>query len=272
MTKTVLAFHDISCVGRCSLTVALPIISNYGIECRVLPTALLSTHTGGFTDFTMLDLTDEMKNIFTAWRSLDLHFDAIYSGFMPSKKQIDVLKTLIQIYPAFTIIDPVMADNGSPYSVFDNDYIEKMKELIPFADVLIPNVTEACLLAGVPYRDYYDESYIQSLIVNLKAQGAKQVVITGIRLKNHQIGAASSTESRIHYSFSDEISGNYPGTGDIFGSVLTSELMNGRSLKDATEEAVQFVVSCIKATPIDADKRYGVNFEQVLAERNNNAK
>lgn len=265
--KKILAVHDISCVGRCSLTVVLPIVSGYGVECRILPTALLSTHTGGFSGFTTLDLTEEIKKILIAWQPLNLQFDAIYSGFMASSEQIDVLKTVIQTYSTSVIVDPVMGDNGNLYSVFDENYVEKMKELIPFADVLIPNITEACLLTGQSYREYQNESFIRTLIAMLKEQGAKEVVLTGIRLDEYQIGAASSMKEEINYYFADKISGNYHGTGDIFGSVLTAELSNGKSLSKATQEAVDFVVDCIKATPRDIEKRYGVNFEEILSKR-----
>ena len=170
--KNVLAVHDISCIGRCSLTVALPILSSFGVETRLLPTALLSTHTGGFTGFTYLDLTDEMQKIMSAWQPLNLQFDGIYSGFMASGQQIDVLKNLISDYKTAdnqVVIDPVMADNGQLYSVFDQAFVAKMAELIPFADVLTPNITEACLLTGTTYQaDNHDLAYLQTLIGKLQ--------------------------------------------------------------------------------------------------------
>lgn len=269
MTKNVLAVHDISCVGRCSLTVALPIISHFGVETRVLPTALLSTHTGGFTGFTYLDLTNEMRHILTAWEPLRLNFDSIYSGFMASSEQIDVLKALITSYKTVknqVVIDPVMADNGELYSVFDQAFVTKMAELIPYADVLTPNVTEACLLTNTPYPEgIHSDSFVKKIITALQEKGAKAVVLTGVHHSDEQIGIAVGSDHSVKTYFAKEIKGSYHGTGDVFGSVLTAKLTNGSSLFEAAQTAVDFVIACIKATPDDADKRYGVEFEQVLA-------
>lgn len=199
MTKNIVAVHDISCVGRC-LTVALPIISAYGIECRLLPTALLSTHTGGFTNSTYLDLTDEMRNIIQAWQELNLQMDGIYSGFMASAEQIDVLKGLIDIYKDennLTIIDPVMADHGELYSVFDMHFVEKMGELLPYADVLLPNITEACLLTGTPYQEGVQTwASLKCSLKNCKHVGAKNIVLTGVMLDEKYIGAAAKKKHR----------------------------------------------------------------------------
>lgn len=274
MTKNILAVHDISCVGRCSLTVALPILSHFGLETRVLPTALLSTHTGGFTGFTYLDLTDEMKQIMTAWQPLDLKFDGIYSGFMASAEQIDVLKTLIKTYKTkenLIIIDPVMADNGELYSVFDRNFVKKMGELVAYADVLTPNITEACLLTDTPYpAGLHDAALIETLLNKLHEKGAKTIVLTGVKTHEEQIGIAVSTKNHPNHSecyMAQEIKGAYHGTGDIFGSVLSAELLRGQSTLDAAKTAVDFVVSSILATPVSNDKRYGVEFEQVLASK-----
>lgn len=272
MTKNIIAVHDISCVGRCSLTVALPIISAYGIECRLLPTALLSTHTGGFTGFTSLDLTEEMRKIIKAWQPLDLHMDGIYSGFMASAEQIDVLKELIDLYKHsdnLSIIDPVMADHGELYGVFDMNFVEKMGELLPYADVLLPNITEACFLTSTPYQEgVQSEAFVQMLIEELQARGAKNIVLTGVMLDDKHIGAAAARSTgQIDYVLAEKLPGAYHGTGDIFGSVLAAELTSGKTLTAATREAVDFVVKSIKNTPKSADKRYGVEFEQTLANR-----
>lgn len=277
MTKNIVAVHDISCVGRCSLTVALPIISAYGIECRLLPTALLSTHTGGFTNFTYLDLTDEMRKIINAWQELDLQMDGIYSGFMASAEQIDVLKELIALYKDadnLSIIDPVMADHGELYSVFDMNFVEKMGELLPYADVLIPNITEACLLTDTPYQEgVQSEDFIHMLIEKLQVRGAKNVVLTGVMLDEKYIGAAAARNTgQIDYVLAEKLPGAYHGTGDIFGSVLSAELTSGKTLTAATREAVDFVVKSIKNTPKSVDKRYGVEFEQTLKSKRNQEK
>jgi pyridoxine kinase len=252
--------------------VALPVVSGFGVECRVLPTALLSTHTGGFDGFTYLDLTDEMLKIIDAWRPLSLRFDAVYSGFLASAAQIDIVKLLISEYRegnTIAVIDPVMGDHGRIYKIFDADFVKKMSELVPFADVLTPNITEACLLTGTDYKDEpHGKPYIEELLARLKAMGAKNVVLTGVALKEGQLGVACHCENSeaISYYFQNKIDGAYHGTGDIFGSVLTGMLMRGNSLADAAAVAVDFVVSSIKATPKDADRRYGVDFEAVLAD------
>ncbi|MFC4651350.1 pyridoxamine kinase [Lactococcus nasutitermitis] len=271
MSKNVLAVHDISCIGRCSLTVALPIISSFGVETRLLPTALLSTHTGGFTGFTYLDLTDEMRKILEAWEPLKLSFDSIYSGFMASAEQIDVLKGIIREYKTkknVSVVDPVMADNGELYGVFDADFVKKMAELIPFADVLTPNITEACLLTDTAYREVQDAEFIAELIGKLREKGAKSVVLTGVTYVAGEVGIAVSEENaEIKTYFARQISGSYHGTGDVFGSVLTAKLVAGEELFEAAKTAVAFVIESIKATPETADKRYGVEFEQVLASK-----
>jgi pyridoxine kinase len=267
--KNVLAIHDISCVGRCSLTVALPIISAFGVECRVLPTALLSTHTGGFTGYTYLDLTDEMKKILWAWEPLKLHFDSIYSGFMASAQQIDILKSVIDSNPtSLSVVDPVMADNGELYSVFDQAFVEKMKEIVPIADVLIPNITEACLLTDTAYPSEITEDFIEDLASSLQNMEAKNIVFTGVSLEPGRIGAAVVNQNGdIQYAMAEQQPDSYHGTGDIFGSVLTAELTNGNSLLESAQSACDFVVAAIKETSSDVDKKYGVNFESALAKR-----
>ncbi|MFV0556719.1 MAG: pyridoxamine kinase [Lactovum sp.] len=263
--RNILAVHDISCVGRCSLTVALPIISAFGVECRLLPTALLSTHTGGFKDFTYLDLTSEMKKILEAWEPLDLEFNAVYSGFMASADQLDLLEEVIQRYGKFAIIDPVMADNGEIYPIFDQLYVERMKKVLSFADLLIPNITEACLLTDTAYPKEISKDFIEDLASNLQNEGVKNIVITGVSFDDKKIGAAVIYESGdIEYAMAEKMPDSYHGTGDIFGSVLTAEWANGKSLLEASQFACDFVVSAIKKTDKTADKRYGVNFEQAL--------
>ncbi len=271
--KNILAIHDISCAGRCSLTVALPVISGLGVTCTGLPTALLSTHTGGFTNFTCLDLTKEMKKIQAAWRPLGLKFDAVYSGFLASGEQIDIVKSLIEEYRkdgCIAVVDPVMADDGKLYSVFDDAFVGKMKELVPLADVLVPNMTEAMLLTGTGFREGpYTPEFIAEVIRKLLALGAKNVVLTGVFYDFAQLGAAVGTSGgEIQCRFQKKIAGSYHGTGDIFGSVLCAELVKGKPLAVAAAAAVDFVVASIEATPQGADFRYGVDFETVLHNKN----
>ena len=184
MQKKVLAINDISCVGRCSLTVALPIISSVGVECSILPTAILSTHTGGFTNYTFCDFTDHMLPIAAHWKSLDVKFDAIYTGFLGSFEQVDVVKEIVGKFKNennLVVVDPAMADNGKMYAIFDLAFANKMKELCYGADVLCPNITEACFLTDTPYESApHSKEFIQTLIDKLRTLNIKAVVLTGV--------------------------------------------------------------------------------------------
>ena len=267
--KRVAAIHDISCFGRCSLTVALPIISAAGIETAVIPTAVLSTHTGGFTGFTYRDLTDDIMPIVDHWKTLDLEFDAIYTGFLGSFEQIDLVIDLFKRLSSektLRIVDPVMADNGVLYKIFPKDFPNGMRKLCAKADVIIPNITEAALMLGEKYVDGpYDKGYIESLLKRLGKIGAKKVVLTGVFFDNERLGAAAydAVTGEIGYAFSERIEGYYHGTGDVFGSALVGSLMNGKSLNKATEIAVDFTVRSIRRTKnAGTDIRFGVNFEE----------
>lgn len=263
-TKNILAVHDISCVGRCSLTVALPIISHFGVEARVLPTGLLSTHTGGFTGFTFLDLTDEMRKILAAWKPLNLQFDSIYTGYLGSAEQIDLVKEILTTYPSNFSFDPVMADNGELYPAFDDNFVAKMRELVPLSNLIMPNLTEASFLTEIPYQTEQTEAFLSNLTEKLQKMGAKNIVLTGIE-KDNKIGARAISEtSEITEYLTEKIGESYHGTGDIFGSVLVAELTKGEKLSTATTKAVDFVRESIRETPTDADLRYGVNFEAAL--------
>ena len=194
--KRVLAVHDISGVGKCSLTVALPIISAAGVECSVLPTAVLSTHTGGFTGFTYRDLTEDIAPIAAHWKSLRLHFDAIYTGFLGSFAQIDLVAAAIRDLSAkdtLVAVDPVMGDNGKLYTVFDASFPPAMKKLCAGADLIMPNLTEATLMLGEEYREGpYEKTYIKGLLQRLaKAIPTRQIVLTGVYFDDRALGAAT---------------------------------------------------------------------------------
>ena len=264
--KRVLAIHDISCFGRCSLTVALPIISATGIECTVIPTAVLSTHTGGFTGFTYRDLTDDIVPIVDHWKTLDLGFDAIYTGFLGSFEQIDIISDTFDRVDGIRIVDPVMADEGKLYSIFDPTFPKGMRKLCEKADIIMPNITEASLLLGEEYKDGpYTPEFIEGLMDRLSKMGAKKVVLTGVYFDDKKLGAAtydSETGERSFY-FSDRIPGYYHGTGDVFGSAFVASYMNGRTLADSMRIAVDYTVGSIKRTyAAKTDIRFGVNFEQ----------
>ncbi len=269
--KRVAAIHDISCFGRCSLTVALPIISAVGIETSVVPTAVLSTHTGGFSGFTYRDLTDDILPIADHWQSLNLAFDALYTGFLGSFKQIDIIEELFGRFKTkdnVILVDPVMADNGKLYAIFPDDFPQGMRKLCAKADTIVPNLTEASLLLGQPYREGpYEDEYIENILVSLSELGPKQVVLTGVFFDDDRLGAAAYDRrtDEITYALADKIPGYYHGTGDVFASVLLAALLKGNSLAHAAQIAVDFTVGSIKRTQqAMTDVRYGVNFEQGL--------
>lgn len=271
--KRVLAIHDISCFGKCSLTVALPIISAAGIETTVLPTAVLSTHTGGFQDFTFRDLTEDILPIVSHWQTLDLHFDAIYSGFLGSFKQIDLVIELIarlRSDDTRIIVDPVMADQGELYGLFPADFPRGMARLCALSDVIVPNTTEAALLLGrdwtaPPYAKARVRELCQALTTDL---GAKAAVLTGVSFDDAHLGAASFEAPSGRFTCAQEVlvPDLYHGTGDVFGSVLVAALVRGVTLAAATEAAARFTAESIRRSyAAQTDNRYGVDFESGLA-------
>lgn len=270
--KRVLAVHDISCFGRCSLTVALPIISSTGIECTVLPTAVLSTHTGGFKDFTFRDLTEDIVPIVDHWITENITFDAVYTGYLGSFEQIDlVINTMDRVCKdSLIVVDPVMADNGKLYPLFPKDFPQGMRKLCAKADVIIPNMTEAVLMLNEDYvKGPYTNEYIVGLLHRLSEIGGNKVILTGVYFEEGQLGAAcyDPETDKVDYSFHELIPGYYHGTGDVFGSVITSCLTLGMSIFDATDLAVKFTTGSIQRTrDAGSDIRYGVNFEAGLTQ------
>lgn len=269
--KSVAAVHDLSGVGKCSLTVAIPVISAAGIECCPIPTALLSNHTGGFKGFTFKDLTNEILPIVNQWKKEDFYFDAVYSGYLGSNEQVDILSEAIDIVKGrntLVVIDPVMGDNGALYKSFENDFPNKMKELCKKADVITPNITEACLMLGKEYLPPpYTKEYIKDLLLGLTKICAKTVVLTGVSFSNKQLGVAAvnADTEKISYCFGKKVEGMFHGTGDLFTSVLVSSLVLGNDINKSIKSAVKFTCMAIKNT---ADKYpklwYGVNFEGIL--------
>lgn len=269
--KRVAAIHDISCVGRCSLTVALPIISAAGFDTSVLPTAILSTHTGGFENFTYRDLTADIRPISNHWQSLKLEFDALYSGFLGSFEQIDLVASLFDTFQSektLILVDPVMADHGELYSIYNQEMAKGMTTLCAQADIIVPNLTEAAFLLDEPYvGDDYDQKYVEALLVKLSQLGAKKVVITGISFDPSKLGAATydKESNTFDYAFNDRVADYFHGTGDIFGSTLLAGLLNDFNLKESTQIAVDYTKECIlKTVELGQEKRYGVCFERAI--------
>ncbi len=267
--KKILTIQDISCVGQCSLTVALPILSACGLETCILPSAVLSTHTAGFSGFTFRDLTDDMPAIQEHWKKENIKFEAIYTGYLGSIKQIgyvrDILKTM-GTDDCVRIVDPAMADNGKLYSIFNMEYVEAMRVLCGEADILVPNITEACFLACEEYKETYDESYIRVLLDNLAALGAKTVVLTGVSYEPGKTGVVVYENGKTYYYKHDKISKGSHGTGDIYSSAFVGALMNDKSVYEAAKIAADYTLKCIVGTQGDADHWYGAKFEPFLRE------
>ena len=267
----VIAIHDISCVGRCSLTVALPILSAAGIETSVIPTAVLSTHTGEFSGYTFRDLTDDIAPIGEHWKSLGLGASAIYTGYLGSFHQLEIVKDLIGDFKdegTFVLVDPVMGDAGKLYSRIDEKFIDGMKKLCAMADMIVPNITEASMLAGCEYISHgYDENYIKKLLKKLSELGPRYCVLSGVSFEEGKHGSAAYDREKDEYSFffSEHIDGFYYGTGDIFASTLLGAVLNGKTVSQAIEIAVDFTIGAIRRThDAGTDKRYGVLFEKEL--------
>lgn len=268
MSKKIMTVQDISCYGQCSITVALPVLSRYGIETAILPSAVLSTHTAGFKNFTVLDLTDEMPKIINHWINEGIKFDAIYTGYIGDVRQFDLIlecKDKLLNNGGLFIVDPAMADHGKLYPALNQDIIDGMKKICKVADYIIPNITEACFLTNSEYKEIYDEEYITELIQKLYNLGAKNVILSGVSYENNKIGAiAYDGENKVSY-FSQKQAKSYHGTGDIFSSIIVANILNNKSIEENLKESVEFIIKCIKQTVSDENHSYGVKFEEVMA-------
>ncbi|MBQ4054718.1 MAG: pyridoxamine kinase [Clostridia bacterium] len=265
--KKVLTIQDISCVGQCSLTVALPVISACGIETCVLPSAVLSTHTAGFSGYTFRDLTDDMPSIKDHWVKEGIKFAAVYTGYLGSTKQIEYVADIMDATAAengLRIVDPAMADNGKLYPGFDAEFVEAMKKLCGKADYLVPNITEAAFLCDLEYKTEYDRAYIDALISGMIKLGAKNVVLTGVSYEKGKTGVVVFENGEYSYYEHDFLSNSCHGTGDIYASAFVGALVRGKSAYDAAKIAADYTVECIKATAEEENHWYGAKFEPVL--------
>ena len=269
--KRVLTIQDISCLGKCSITIALPVISALGSETVILPTAVLSTHTM-FKNFTVKDLSDQIAPITSHWKSEGVEFDAIYTGYLGTEEEIDeVLKIFENFRGEETkiIVDPVMADNGKLYPAFDMDYVKKNTELCRAADLIVPNITEASLMTGMEYKEQYDESYVKELLAGLNELGAGISVLTGVSLSEGQTGVMGYEKATGGYYVyqNRRIGATYHGTGDLFSSTVVGELMKGVDWRDAMRIAADYTAHTIEVTQNNPKKPwYGVDFEATLPE------
>lgn len=270
--KRLVTIQDVSCFGKCSITVALPLISAMGVECAIMPTSVLSTHTGGFKNFTFRDLNEDIPLIANHWQEYDIKFDSIYTGYLGNKKQIDYVIDFISKFRGentLVFVDPAMADKGKMYAGFNEEFPSHMARLCSVADIIVPNITEASFLLGIPYTEEYDEAYILDVCKKLASLGAKKVILTGIHFGNTTQGAYfydSETEKTYYYA-RDTIDAAFHGTGDTFSSVLCAGLTKGYSIEKAIRIAVDFTVLAIQKTLPDKENHsYGVKFEECIAE------
>ncbi|MCL2045633.1 MAG: pyridoxamine kinase [Oscillospiraceae bacterium] len=271
LQKRVMAINDISGIGKSSLTVALPIISAAGVQCAVIPTAVLSTQTSGFLDFTFRDLSDDMLEIARHWKKEEIHIDAIYSGYLGSLAQINIVKSIIDLYRSeetLVLIDPVLGDDGELYSMFKQEHIVGMIELCSYGDIITPNLTEASLLLGKDFKEgVMSIAQVEEILWELNGLGSKSVILTGVSLNENDIGVAclDGETGESTYFMSDRIDGIYYGTGDVFASFLMGALMCDKSLFEATKIAVDHTHTAIKLTHSDnTNPRMGIRFESVL--------
>ncbi|MBQ3105699.1 MAG: pyridoxamine kinase [Lachnospiraceae bacterium] len=267
--KRIVTVQDISCVGKCSLTVALPIISAMGVETAIIPTAVLSTHTM-FSEFTCKDLTDQIRPITKHWQKEGLGFDAVYTGYLGSFEQIDLMAEMFDTFRTqrnMVVVDPAMADNGKLYPAFDPAFAKKMATLCGKADIIVPNITEASFMTDTEYRETYDEAYVKELLQRLAALGSRISILTGVGLEPGTTGAMGyDREKEEYFRYTHKrLPASYHGTGDIFSSSFTGALVNGLSWKDALEVAAEYTAECIRVTMEDPEGCwYGVNFETVI--------
>lgn len=267
MYKRLLTVQDISCIGQCSLTVALPIISACGIECAILPSAVLSTHTGCFTGFTFRDLTDDIPNIKNHWIKEGLAFDTIYTGYLGSTRQIDYVKDIFAETGkenCLKVVDPAMADNGKLYYGFDDEFVKAMATLCAKADYVLPNITEACFMTGLEYKEAYDRAYVDKILEKLTEIGCKNIILTGISYAEGKTGVVVYENGVYSYYEHDKVDQGCHGTGDIYASAFTGAMTRGYSAYDSAKIAADYTLECVKYTQSIPNHTYGAAFEPVI--------
>lgn len=268
--QRILTIQDISCVGQCSLTVALPILSACGLETAILPSAVLSTHTAGFSGFTVRDLTQDIPGISRHWQKEGLTFSAIYTGYLGSTEQIAYVKDVFTSNGAADcryIVDPAMADHGKLYPAFDMAYVDAMKTLCQKAHILLPNITEACFLTDTPYKEIYDHAYIQELLEKLAAMMDNGIVVlTGVGYDETTTGVVVYENGVEQYYRHEKMPRSCHGTGDVYASAFVGAYMNGQTPYAAAVIAADYTLDCIKFTQADENHWYGVKFEPLLCD------
>lgn len=263
--KRIALINDLTGFGRCSLTVSLPILSVMGIECCPLPTAILSNHTG-FDSYFLDDYTEKILPYFEEWQKLNLHFDGIYTGFLGSERQAACINQIFEVLPDTVriIVDPAMADNGKPYASCNAALCESMRMLVSHADVITPNLTEACILTDVDYTSHYDENFLKDICYRLRRLGAKNIVITGLESETH-ISNYIMTENNTAFVHSSRRPVLRAGTGDVFASVIAGNVINNVDLYTAVRQAAKFVEKAMELSDqMNIPPQQGVCFEYFL--------
>lgn len=269
MNKKVLTVQDISCYGQCSITVALPIISAWGYETAILPSAILSTHTSGFKNYTVHDLSNEIPKIICHWENEGIKYDALYVGYLGEIEHIDQviqIKNELLNKDALFVLDPVMGDDGKLYSAFNMDYVKAIRRLIKEADIILPNLTEACFLTDIEYKENYDEPYIKDIVNKLIELGAKKIVLTGIAYEKEATGVFVYDGNDYHHFVHPRINKSYHGTGDVYASTFLGAYLGHHDLMKSAIVASDFVVEAIKNTLNDPAHNYSVKFEPLLVD------
>lgn len=264
----ILTVQDISCLGQCSITVALPILSACGHETCILPSAVLSTHTGGFGMPHIKDLTEDFSGILDHWQDQKFTFDAVYTGYLGNVKHMQHVKRIFDtmlVPGGVRIVDPAMGDHGKLYTGFDMEYATAMRDLCASADVILPNVTEACFMTGTPYRQELDEEYVSDLMEKLE-KIAPNVVLTGIGYKSNETGVLVSQSGKRWHYVHKKIPKSFHGTGDVFASAFVGAWQQGKTMTDAVAIAADYTAKCIERTWKEPAHWYGVKFEEVLPE------
>lgn len=269
--KHILVIQDLSCIGRCALSTALPVLSCCGIQVTPLPTLLLSTHTGGFGEVYKRDLSEDLDAILAKWAALPLRFDAIHVGYLAGEHQLPLVQRVLDAYrgpDTLLFVDPVMGDWGKRYTGVSTALADGFLDLCRQADLIFPNRTEAALLLDQPYRKGADQpAALLKQLQGLLALGAKGAVITGVSAGDGHIGAACLTQGMAapEMALSPQRQGSWPGTGDLFAATVESALLLGRPLPEACGIATQFLYQCLKDAPVDPKQsRFGAPFERAL--------
>ena len=272
-TIKILTIQDISCYGQCSITVALPIVSAFGIETAILPSAVLSTHTAGFTDFTVRDLTEDLPEIRKHWEKEEIYFDAIYTGFIASIEQLDYIKDIIDSRlksGGIVFVDPAMADHGEFYNGFDQEFADNMGELCKLGDYILPNTTEACYILHKPWKEEFTREEMLKMADELSQFTKRHVILKGDTNEDGKLGmiVLDKKESSCEIVYNDKIDYISHGTGDVFASAFVGSIMRGKSPSQAAQIAGEFTKKAIEKTVGDENHKYGVKFEQVILDLN----